>query len=395
MLKARDQRLLLSISRELDDTGSDTLRRYFAQVQYTVAYCVRMLRTDSDIVAIYSEYGDDLVVERGGIHELRQIKTRDESRGAWRFPEVMAVLCKQYAVRDHFSPGCTFHFVSNRAADPTSRPRGLGCGPLYRLKDLLLRRLDGALTSEESGELAAFKAALCPEIARRMREDHGEALDVAEALDLLLRTRIETEDPRLREFNWPDELHQTLSELDPERERRLPELKSIWEAIALLVVRRVINGSTPAERRILRTDVEACLQDRAGNEWDAMPGGTLLERKCLAGGFDRVRVQNFSRQRLLAAGTLRRLTAVGLTEDAEWLASELSERQAARLEEVGGVGAPGPEALRLVKPELGPAVERAFGTRVPERQRQSLGEGILWEETQRCHVRWDVPPTAA
>ena len=396
MLNARDRRLKDALLRTVDDSGAETLRRYFAQLQYTAAYCVRMLRADSDIEAVVPEVGEDLVIERSDRDELRQVKTRTESVGAWRLPDLLAVLCKQYALRGHFRPGCTFHFVSDRAADPRSRPRGLDCGPLYRLKDVLARSAEGTMTPDEAIELAAFEEALCPEIVRRMAE-HGETLTDADALDLLRRTRIETEEPRLREFNWPGDLQRALEDARPGVEYRFRELVAIWEAVVTLVIDRVVNGTSPAGRRLVRADVEGCLQAwGAGPDaaWDA-PGATVLERKCLAGGFDTVRVRNFARQRVLAEVALRRLEALGLRQEVDLLAADLSERQAVCLERSADEDAPGPHTLALVKGEVASAVARALGSRVSDDRRQALGEGLLWRETEACYIRWDVPSRAA
>ena len=397
MLNARDQRLKDALLRALpDDSGADTLRRYFAQLQYTAAYCIRMLRSDTDIEAIVPEVGDDVVVVRVGSEELRQVKTRAESVGAWRFPDVLDILCKQYALRVHFRGGCTFHFVSDQGADPRSRPAKLGCGPLFRLKDVLARSAEGSLEASEQDEMKAFEAALCPEIVRRMRDTHSETLTDEDARGLLHRTRIETEEPRLREFNWPGDLHRALKDARPGTEYRFRELEAIWQSLILLVVGRIVNGSTAADRRIVRDDVVACLSASAAlvGTWGAA-GVTRLERKCLAGGFDAVRVQNFARQRLLSEVTVRQLESLGLSGDLEQLAADLSERQAARLSESVGVALPGPHVLALVKSEVSPAVDQWLGTRVAGPRQQAFGEGVLWRETEACYVRWDVPSVTA
>ena len=65
MLNARDLRLkdalLCSI---VDDSGAETLRRYFAQLQYTASYCVRMPRADTDIEGVIPEIGGNVATAK-------------------------------------------------------------------------------------------------------------------------------------------------------------------------------------------------------------------------------------------------------------------------------------------------------------------------------------------
>src|SRR5438270_415094 len=99
--------------REFGDQGAETLERYFAQIEYTAYWCIRMLYDHEGIDAIIPEGYEDVVVVRRGVFELHQIKTRQQSVGPWSMSEVLAVLCQQYHRRSLFPSDCLFHFVSN------------------------------------------------------------------------------------------------------------------------------------------------------------------------------------------------------------------------------------------------------------------------------------------
>ena len=87
------------VLREFGDTGADTLERYAAQIDYTVFWCIRMLRSTEGIVAVIPEGVEDLVLVRPCSVELHQIKTRDEGQGPWTTNDVVPILCKQYQHR--------------------------------------------------------------------------------------------------------------------------------------------------------------------------------------------------------------------------------------------------------------------------------------------------------
>ena len=47
-----------------DDSGAGAFRRFFAQVEYTAFWCIRMLRPDEDIEAVAPESYEDVLVVR-------------------------------------------------------------------------------------------------------------------------------------------------------------------------------------------------------------------------------------------------------------------------------------------------------------------------------------------
>jgi hypothetical protein len=119
--------------RELGDQGTETLERYFAQIEYTAFWCIRMLYKNEGIEAVIPEGFEDVVIVRRDICELHQVKTRDEGPGPWLLSSVLPIICQQYKRRIVFSSDCHFHFVSDQIADNrVQKP-----GSLFRLKHLL------------------------------------------------------------------------------------------------------------------------------------------------------------------------------------------------------------------------------------------------------------------
>lgn len=396
------QRLHDATFSALDDSGAKTLRLYHRQVQYAAFLCVQMLRDASQIEAVIPEAGEDIVAIRGGVQELYQIKTRSESVGPWTLREALWVICRQYVARSSFGPDCTFHFVSDQCSDPKEKPKGLP-GPLFLFKDLLMQR--GLLAPEKAALLREYEEALCPLIVERLANKYEDSLTEAEALNLLRRTRIQTSETRLNEYNWPGELQSALNERLPGHVYDYDDLLRTQSRIWALIVDRTINELTVENRTIRREDVMECCQPGSSTSlptsgWETYPGKNRLEQKCCAGGFEAERILNFTRRKLLTSAVVRQLSVVGRSPDVEQLATYLSEKQRESLEDAlreGHTATPGPAALRLLKGELGAAVRRYFKAGVPEGHDDDFAEGLLWRETERCYVNWgvsDVPKAA-
>src|SRR5438105_1585594 len=90
------------VLRDFGDTGADTLERYFAQIEYTAYWCIRMLLPAESIACVIPEGVEDLVIGRNAVTELHQVKTRDESQGPWSTADVIPILCQQYHRRKAF-----------------------------------------------------------------------------------------------------------------------------------------------------------------------------------------------------------------------------------------------------------------------------------------------------
>jgi len=160
------------VLREFGDQGADTLERYFAQIEYTTLWCIRMLRDAEKISVVIPEGVEDVVVVRQDVYELHQVKTRDESQGPWTTAEVLPILCQQYHRRKAFPGECRYYFVSDQMADTKTRLREdpPAFGPLYRLKLLLEIEHDGQTHSpDEKEKLKLFERILA--VCRRNKVD--------------------------------------------------------------------------------------------------------------------------------------------------------------------------------------------------------------------------------
>ncbi len=75
----------------INDTGSDTLRRYLYQAEITLRVCLELLPTDSSTAVIVPEYIEDICIERHDASlRLLQVKTRNADLGSWRCSDLLA-----------------------------------------------------------------------------------------------------------------------------------------------------------------------------------------------------------------------------------------------------------------------------------------------------------------
>jgi hypothetical protein len=71
-----------------DDSGSDAFQRFGYQAHVAFPFCLRCYfadDVDEAVIAIYCEHWEDLLVEYTAKLRFVQIKTRDASRGPWRY----------------------------------------------------------------------------------------------------------------------------------------------------------------------------------------------------------------------------------------------------------------------------------------------------------------------
>lgn len=385
------------ILREFGDHGADTLERYFAQIEYTAFWCIRMLRRAERIIAVVPEGVEDVVVIRPEVHELHQVKTRDESQGSWTTSDVLPILCKQYHHRTAFNGPCQFHFVSDQMADIKAATRAGSLGSLMRLKRLLEIRHDGqSLKPNEQSELQQLEHILLPKICEILLHQYGEQVDYAMATMLLHNTHIQTGYHPLRSPTNLDELDAALSELlpgiSPDTHRQLAD---IYDRLLLLVIRKIIIGTSLSTRRIEQHEVLSCrtVHTPLGNEYpnlDEVPGVTLLDKKVYLGGFDLTEVPRFHRQKKAAEWALRRLESIGLEQEIDWLTTAVLDLQGVCRHKICremGIGQnPGPHILAMLHPLIGSLATRYLPL-VREVDEQFC-LGILWRETDHCSAWW-------
>ena len=71
-----------------DDSGTDAFQRFGYQAHVAFPFCLRCY-FEGDIVAIYCEHWEDLLVEYVDRLRFTQIKTRDASRGPWKYRHLL------------------------------------------------------------------------------------------------------------------------------------------------------------------------------------------------------------------------------------------------------------------------------------------------------------------
>jgi hypothetical protein len=394
MISIKDQ-----VFREFGDEGADTLERYFAQIEYTALWCIRMLHDAEKISAVIPESVEDVVVVRQDVHELHQVKTRDESQGPWTTAIVLPILCQQYHRRKAFPGECRFHFVSNQMADTKTRLREdpPAFGPLYRLKLLLEIRHDGQIYSaDEQKDLKLFERVLLPRIRANLLGKHQDNIDDETAASLLHNTWIETDCPMMRNPNNLTELENALSDLFPGTPSYTTlQLKEMYGRVLLLIVGKIVTGRSPDTRRITRGDVLNCrTTPRAPGagfpDLGGIPGRTTLDKKARLGGFDPTEIPVFHRQKKLAQWVTLELETLDLTKELDHLTTAILDLQTACRHKVcreqGVEQKPGPRILEMLRPKLSALATHYF----PESRDvdDQFCLGVLWRETDLCPAWW-------
>jgi hypothetical protein len=71
-----------------DDSGTDAFQRYGYQAQIAFPFCLRCY-FEGDVVAIYCEHWEDLLIEYADRLRFVQIKTRNLGRGPWKYRHLL------------------------------------------------------------------------------------------------------------------------------------------------------------------------------------------------------------------------------------------------------------------------------------------------------------------
>lgn len=390
MSRVKDQ-----ILRDFGDHGAETFERYFAQIEYTAYWCIRMLHSAAEVEAVIPEGVEDILVVQRDIYKLYQVKTRDESQGPWTVADVLPILCQQYYKRRAFcGKQCCFHFVSNQIADNKTSSRKGSYGSLYRLKELLgLRREGQTLRPNEQKELEWFEAVLLPKIQERLRDEHQDEVSIELVKEFLHYTYVETECPTVRNPNNSFLLGNTLMDLFPDVSYTTTQILDIYDRLLLLVMRKIMTGDLES-RKIVQKDVLDCrvasIATQGCPDWSQVPGRTIWEKKARFGGFHSTELPVFRKQKQLAEWPIRRLETLQLEDDLKRLTIDVISLQRTYRDKVcreqGVEEQPGPATLRLLRPKLASLATKYFPGSQDVDELFCLG--ILWQETDACSVSW-------
>ena len=384
------------VLRKYDDTGADTLQKYWAQIEYAAYWCVHLLLPKSGIKGVIPEGIDDVTLARNTCFELHQVKCRDESQAPWTTAEVLPILCGQYLRRTAFKKPGQFHFVSDHVADTKTQLRpGNSYGQLYRLKLLLDIEHEGqAFTPEEATELEELEREILPRIAELMKSG-GESLDFAIARELLHSTWIDTKSLYIRNRPIYDELSNAFLEALPGQPPcNIPQLDEVYSRLLLLIVEKIITGKSLEGRTITRDDVLACRTEAITPEanlpdLNKLPRNSMAEKKASYGGFDTTEFPAFALQMRHTQEKRRRLETLGLYEKLEDLTLALITLQAQHRRSISQSRSEltiGPSILAAIQPHLQNCITAYF----PNTTDIDLPfcHGLLWSATNDCHLWW-------
>jgi len=394
VIRIKDQ-----VFREYGDQGAETLEKYFAQIEYTALWCIRMLKEIEHIQSVIPEGVDDVVIVRDDYYELHQVKTRSESQGPWTLSDVLPILCKQYHKRNAFQPHkCHFHFVSNSLADNKKiapRKSNYICS-LYRLKYLLEIRQSGqGFEVKEAEDFVAIELELIPKIQEQLRQEHKEdRVDEKQVKDCFYKTWIETDSLDLNGVEVLEELQNGLTEgQQDEASYTTYQLGKIYDRIVLLVIRKILETKSLEERKITKDDVLQCKVSPivfGDIDLDKIPGLTMLDKKTYLGGFDATETPIFHRQRKQADWIWRKLEVLGLRQDLERLTTSILDLQGVCRNSIcrkQGINIkPGPQILDQLRPQLMPVASSILPGQPDVDEQFCLG--IIWKETNLCSAWW-------
>lgn len=394
--------------RKYGDHGADTYRRYKRQVHYAAYWAIRMLVDAESIEFVIPEGVEDLVILSRDTCKLYQIKTRDESRGAWTIAEVIPILCKLYDHKEAFTySDFTYHFVSNQKADNESKAKN-SFGKLYQLKYLLeILHIQGDLTDEEEKELVEFENTLAPKICQMLKDNHNKEVDLETAKEFLRKTRIETNCNELRSYSKQAVTeanggvrHGNIAELAYVLQRTstdiftLDQADEMYERICQLLDHKIEHGNSIEERKIFTHDVISCRHSSSSAtpelpDLSLLPGNSNLEKKLLLGGFDATELSGFKKSKLLSLQTARELKVLGYENHLTRVETDLIDLQGKCRREICQAGESekvGPAILEKVRSQL-PDLLSKYSV-----ERQKIDElfciGALWEETEKCNAWW-------
>jgi hypothetical protein len=388
------------ILRIFGDHGAESSRRDLFQDHYAAQWCIEML-TDPTITEIICEYGEDLVINRSESYELRQVKTRQESREDWDLKEVLPIIAKTLAMVPYFSDVGACAFVSNDGAK----------GELYNLK-ALLNRNSTMWSLEDAEKFESFCTNHCPAILKRIKEVDPASCETSDGVREKLRlVKVETDlhhmehiqDTNIRRLRL---FIETKSEVPSVVVMTDGTLAEMYQSI-MNTVGRATTGRTREEKTIRREQVLACIKDpqrqaslyRAPtlDEIEQAPGQTILEKKANLGGFSEGFIRNARDARVTCMVKAREWDfALGssIIEDAEVRVRDLW----ADCYDESSANAPGEAQLgrdiwKKIRSELPKLVEHYANQNLPFVDEFFL-KGTLWNLTSECKAYWSQKPPA-
>ncbi len=282
-----------TILEKFGDHGADSSRRDRFQEHYAAQWCLKML-SDTSISEVICEYGEDIVINKNGIFELHQVKTKQESVDEWKLADLIPIIGKTFAMAPYFGEVSRCCFISNKGAT----------GTLLELKKLL-----GLPQGEWNNEEVEYFNNFCKNYSRNIlneitKVDPDTTITVEDIPLLLIKLNILTDfhhmnrvgDTNIRNLRKHLEIngHNHLIYTDL-------ELEELYDKLIGIVGKATI-GRTKEEKTIDHDQVLGCIKHPrfrktlysfpTKQEIDSAPGRTILEKKLNLGGFTSLFIGN-------------------------------------------------------------------------------------------------------
>jgi hypothetical protein len=235
--------------RQTEKGGRVASRGLRYQKQFVAGKCIQMLADDS-IAAIYCDFGEDCVVQKGdGAREFYQVKSKDEGGGGYRLSDIckapakkkksiLEKLYESYAL-NHINDSASF-LVSNKDAED----------------DLLRLKLLADNAAREAGDETEL-AVLFEKIEKQVKPG-----DPKKFLKFLHGLRIKTNAPDLGEIGLHNKM--AIARFIEERHKMKlsdRDLDIIYSGILDLIDSKSSNSlsTLPDDARIVREDILNCV----------------------------------------------------------------------------------------------------------------------------------------
>lgn len=295
-----------------DDSGTDAFKRFGYQAHIAFLFCLACY-FERDVVAVYCEHWEDLLIEYSDRLRFVQIKTRDAGRGPWKYR----------------------HLLDNGGALRSLLRTHRALETLHEAREIEYEiRLEGAVDSadEDISQLAVGGGGATDEMCKRCAE--RLEIDSAEAKALLARVAVQANQPSrtLIEARNRDLLRASAGHLSAN------ELKEIYDAtvalIKLAMQADLLANAWPQAILEPSTAEEMAQQRARAKRIDRDLLIPILGR--LEGGDQRLLVEITDPDRLQATALERKLIAAGASAELVTRAKQFRAQAAIRVAEIRG-----------------------------------------------------------
>jgi hypothetical protein len=375
-----------------DDSGTDAYRRFGYQAHVAFPFCLDCY-FDQNVLAVYAEHFEDVLVEYADRLRFTQIKTRNPDRGPWRYRDLLVGggalrgLLRTHRSLNGFDDGRRIEFdirlegALDRRDTNIQRLTTDGSGPTEEMRRLCADQLG---IDEAEAQALLERVTVYPNqpprslIEARNRESlrvlagHLSANELKEVYDAAITLLKRAMGAGLFEDSWP------LAVLEPdtaeEQARQLAAAKRVDRAVLAPILSRLEGG----DHRLLTTISDP---DRLR--------ATDLERKLVAGRAPETLIKRAKQFRAQAAIRIAEVR-VGTLYDPEQIIADLHirlENVAQTVEEANTSDPPAPAIFARLE-------ERLHATPAAYDPQRLLGQdpilllGQICQLSDECRFEW-------